>query len=104
MLPNEIGMNTDRVRINSIKLDYYVSTDKKIESDLNIVIENCKNAYSSSNSTRMNINNQSILEAFHIKVRNLNSYKLYIDKYILKYTNVGIIAEEESNIIKPLGI
>ena len=93
---NEIGMDTKSVSINVKKMEDEISVENKIEGTLINLNEKAKGAYSSSNSQLLNSNNSSIADVVHIKAKNLKSFKLYTEKYINVYTNVGKKAEDTS--------
>ena len=93
---NEMGMDTTKVSVNVKKMEDEISVENKIEGTLINLCEKAKGAYSSSNSQLLNSNNSSIADVVHIKARNLKSFKLYTEKYINVYTNVGKKSEDIS--------
>lgn len=97
MLPTELGMEVSKVIKNNIKLDSYIDTEKKIDRDLYDSNDVIKDAYKSSNSSILNYYNIQISNSEYAKLRNLKSYKKYIDKYIFIYKDLG---EKTSEIAK----
>lgn len=82
------GMITDEVGKISAHLDSYIKTEVKIDSFLNEIKADVSAAYNSTdNSPRLNKNNQEISDSEYIKLRNLKSYKEYIDKKRMEYVN-----------------
>lgn len=88
MLANVIGMESDKVKINVKKMESYIERDSKIEFFLKEIEEQAKKAYKSENGNRFGKDNSLVIEAQHIKTRNLRSYKNYTEKYIYKYSKV----------------
>lgn len=89
MLPTEIGMEISEVIKNNAKLEAYISTEKKIDYTLFELKDSLKEAYKSSNSKMLDYKNIQISNSEFAKLRNLRSYKQYIDKYIYKYKALG---------------
>lgn len=101
MLPTEIGMQVNEVIKSNNKLSSFISDEKKIDFILKEISDSAPKAYKSTNSSRINKNNNQISNSEYAKLRNLNSYKQYIDKYINKYQQLGKINEQKAaNIVK----
>lgn len=96
MLSSEFGMKvSDTIKLNS-KLASCISEETKIDSKLQEIRSGLKEAYKSENASILNDKNDQIGDSEYIKIKNLNSYKKYIDKYISKYKVTGKEAEKKS--------
>lgn len=96
MLSTEIGMEVSEVIKNNSKLESYISVEKKIDCALYELKDSLKEAYKSSNSKILDYKNIQISNSEYAKVRNLNSYKQYIDKYIYNYKATGVKAASKA--------
>lgn len=96
MIDNEFGMNITKVSDLNNQLSTYITSESKIEIELKKIEDLGKEAYSSENALKLNNNNSSIIEATHVKAKNLTSYKNYIEKYIGKYKEIQAKVENLS--------
>lgn len=97
MRPDEIGMNSSKVKIISNKLLYVINNGKKIEADFKSLKEKASKVYSSNNSSIMDSNNGFIIDGIHVNTKNINSYNLFINKMINEYDKAG---NDSINILK----
>ncbi len=84
------GMLDDEVKKIKEYLESCIRTEVKIDFSLNEIRSDVEEAYKSSeNSLRLNNNNKNISNSEYIKVKNLKSYKNYIDKCIHNYVKTS---------------
>lgn len=89
MYDDRIGMETDKVSNYIDRLTYFIKKENEIHSNIKELEEITKTSYKSSNSQNLVNFNKNILEAEYCKKENLNSYKNYINKYIVKYEKIS---------------
>ena len=89
MMKDRVGMHNDDVIMHNNKLDSYIREESKIDLDLKELADRASSAYKSGNSSRLNEHNKQLSDSEYIKVRNLKSYKKYIDNKIQDYVNRG---------------
>lgn len=89
MYDDRIGIETDKVSNYIDRLTYFIKKENEIHSSIKELEEITKKSYKSSNSQNLEKFNENILEAEYCKKENLNSYKNYINKYIVKYEKIA---------------
>ena len=92
------GLARKETKTDVKKMSNYIEIEKEIEKKLNMINQEIEKIYTSYNSSNINKNNEYLLEAIHTKRKNLESYKLYTEKYIENYSNATKKAKKISKI------
>lgn len=96
MQADEMGMKVNSVQLNINKMNDEISKEEKIEKALLNIKDKFNKVYSSERASKINTNNGYIADTIHVKIKNLNSYKLYTEKYVNVYSKVTASAVDMS--------
>lgn len=89
--------NFNLIEKNISKIDNCYEQEKKLEAKIKTINDTYKSAYTSSNSTLLKSKNTMIENAIHVKAKNIRSYKLYAQKYVLIYKDANRAAIRDSS-------
>ena len=100
MLDDEIGMHVDDVKKHLYVIESKLSKEDKLYNSLLELQSDAKEAYKSRNGNVIDVHNANISESVNIKKANLKSYKKYIEKMVVSYTNTTNKAIDSINEMK----